>query len=133
MSVDTIGNFLTIIRNGVATSKRSVKAPFSRMKYDVAQILKNEGFIRDVVVEDAAKDTFGKVLRIDLKYIEGESVIHDLQRVSLPGRRVYKGINKLSPVVGGLGIAILTTNKGIITNKEAKQRSLGGEVICTVW
>lgn len=133
MSVDTIGNFLTIIRNGVATSKRAVKAPYSRIKYNVAQILKNEGFIRDVIIESAPEGTFGKVLRVDLKYVEGESVIHDLKRISLPGRRVYQGINKLRPVIGGLGISILTTSKGIMTDKEAKKRSLGGEVICTVW
>lgn len=133
MSVDTIGNFLAIIRNGVVTSKRAVKAPYSRVKHDVANILKNEGFIRDVVVEDAPKGSFGKVLRVDLKYVDGESVIHDLARVSTPGRRVYQGMTKIRPVIGGLGISILTTSKGVMADKEAKQRSLGGEVICTVW
>jgi small subunit ribosomal protein S8 len=133
MSVDTIGNFLAIIRNGIALSKRVVRAPYSRMKYDVAQILKNEGFIRDVVIEDAPAGNFGKVLRVDLKYVGGESVIHDLKRISVPGRRTYRGIKNLSPVIGGLGISILTTSKGVMTDKEAKQRSLGGEVICTVW
>ena len=133
MSVDMIGNFLTIIRNGVATSKRAIKAPYSRIKHDVAIILKNEGFIRDVIVEDAPEGSFGKVLRVDLKYMDGESVVHDLMRISTPGRRVYQGITKFRPVIGGLGVAILTTSKGVMTDKEAKQRSLGGEVICTVW
>ena len=133
MSVDTIGNFLAIIRNGVVTSKRAVKAPYSRVKHDVANILKNEGFIRDVVVEDAPKGSFGKVLRVDLKYVDGESVIHELMRVSKPSCRVYNNVDQLKPVIGGLGISILTTSHGIITDKSAKNKRVGGELICTVW
>ena len=131
MSVDTIGNFLTVIRKGIAVSKGNVRAPHSRVNHQIATILKQEGFIRDFAVEQG--DTAAKTLRVDLKYVEGESVIHDLQRISTPGCRVYRGIVNLNPVIGGLGVSILTTSKGIMTDKEAKQKMVGGEVICTVW
>lgn len=132
MSIDTIGNFLTIIRNGIAVSKGRVSAPYSRLNYRIAEILQQEGFIRGVVVVEK-ENHVGKMLRVDLKYIDGESVIHDLQRVSTPGCRMYRSVNNIAPVIGGLGISILTTSKGIITDKQAKQISVGGEVICTVW
>lgn len=132
MSVDTIGNFLTIIRNGIAVSKNRVFAPYSRLNYRIAQILEQEGFIRAVIIEEA-QDYAGKILRVDLKYTNGESVIHDLQRISTPGCRIYRGVKKVSPVIGGLGVSILTTSKGVMTDKEAKQRLVGGEVLCTVW
>lgn len=130
MSVDIIGNFLTIIRNGVLASKTIVRAPYSVMKYQVAQILKDEGFIRDVVVEE---DEGKKNIKVSLKYVQGESVIHDITRISKPSRRMYKGFANIDPVIGGLGISILSTNQGIMTDKKAKQLSVGGEVVCTVW
>jgi small subunit ribosomal protein S8 len=118
MSVDTIGNFLTIIRNGVLASKREVTSAYSRLKYQIAQILKQEGFIKDVIVfEDEKKHKY----------------IHEITRISTPGRRVYETVAHLKPVIGGLGVAILTTNCGVITDKQAKQLTVGGEVICTVW
>jgi small subunit ribosomal protein S8 len=132
VSIDTIGNFLTIIRNGVMASKPHVKAPYSKMKHDIANILKEEGFIRDVLIEDADIVT-RKSIKIYLKYVEGESVIHEITRVSSPGRRHYRGVNNFAPVIGGLGISILTTSRGIITNKSASKLSVGGEVLCTVW
>lgn len=130
--MDTIGDFLTIIRNGVAASKAVVKAPYSRVKHQIADILKNEGFVRNVVVEEV-EGSVHKTIKIDLKYIDGESVIHEIKRVSKPGRRIYEGTTKLSPVIGGLGISIITTSAGVMTNKEAKACSVGGEVLCTVW
>jgi small subunit ribosomal protein S8 len=131
MSVDTIGNFLTIIRNGVLASKREVTSAYSRLKYQIAQILKQEGFIKDVIVfEDEKKH---KYIKIVLKYVGGESAIHEITRISTPGRRVYETVAHLKPVIGGLGVAILTTNCGVITDKQAKQLTVGGEVICTVW
>lgn len=130
MSVDTIGDFLTIIRNGVFASKRQVVAPFSKIKHEIAQLLKDEGFIRDASVEENDNH---KVINLKLKYVDGESVIHEIARVSSPGLRVYKGVTQFKPVIGGLGISILTTNKGIMTNKKAKALSVGGEVLCTVW
>ena len=126
MSIDTVGDFLTIIRNGVMVSKPSVQAPFSTLKHTIALLLKEEGFVRDVVVED-------RHLKISLKYVGGESVIHEINRVSSPSRRVYKGGDSIKPVIGGLGISIVTTNKGIMTDKKAKALNVGGEVICTVW
>lgn len=130
MSKDVIGDFLTIIRNGLMSSKSFVMAPYSNIKLEVANILKDEGFIRDVViVEDDAK----KSLKVFLKYVSGESVIHAVKRVSTPGRRDYKGVANIKPVIGGLGLSILTTSKGIISHKKAKELGIGGEVICTVW
>jgi len=129
MSVDTIGDFLTIIRNAVMVSKGSVTLPFSKMRLALAQILKNEGFIRDfeVLPEDHKK------LKLHLKYVNGESPIHAITRASKLGRRLYARSGDIKPVSGGLGISILTTNKGVVTNKQAKQLGVGGEVICTVW
>jgi small subunit ribosomal protein S8 len=128
--MDVIGDFLTIIRNGIAVSRLSVSVPYSKLKNSIVDILKNEGFIKDFSIE--AEGT-KKSLRIFLKYVDGESVIHEISRVSKPGRRMYRGFNDLKPVVGGLGVSILTTSHGVLTNKQAKARSVGGEVICTVW
>lgn len=131
MSIDTIGNFLTIIRNGVMSSKRFVAIPHSKMKYQIAQILEQEGFVKSVSIID---DESGfKNIKIALKYVDGESAIHEIDRVSVPGLRVYKSISNVSPVIGGLGVSILSTSKGIMTNKKARQQSIGGEIICTVW
>ena len=131
MSIDAIGNFLTIIRNGLMVSKPFVVAPYSKMNEAIAQILKNEGFIRSVAVTQ--EDEHRKQLKLFLKYVDGESVIHELSRVSKPSLRKYAGAQSVKPVIGGLGISILTTNKGIITNKQAKELGVGGEIICTVW
>lgn len=131
MSVDTIGNFLTIIRNGLVLGKRSVEAPYSNLKFQLANILKDEGFVKDVVLVD--EDPIKKKIKIYLKYIDGESVIHEISRVSKPSRRVYAGAKMIKPVKGKLGISILTTNKGLMTDKKAKALSMGGEIICSVW
>lgn len=131
MSIDTIGDFLTIIRNGIMASKRFVVAPHSNMKYELAKVLKQEGYIKDVVVEEAT--SLKKSIKIYLKYVDGESVIHEITRVSTPGKRRYSGSTELKPVIGGLGVSILTTSKGIITDKKAKEMSIGGELLCTVW
>lgn len=131
MSIDTIGDFLTIIRNGVARSKPFVCAPYSKLKHQIATLLHEEGFVKDVVVEgDTVAERHIKVM---LKYVDGESVIHEITRQSTPGLRVYRGSDSIRPVIGGLGISILTTSKGVLTNKKAKALSVGGEVICTVW
>ncbi|HBR71154.1 TPA: 30S ribosomal protein S8 [Candidatus Dependentiae bacterium] len=131
MSQDSIGDFLTIIRNGIMASKAYVLVPFSKLKLDIATLLKNEGFITDVLVEE--KESNKKELKVLLKYVDGESVIHELKRVSTPGRRQYKSSFELKPVIGGLGILILTTSHGIMTDKRAKKQAIGGEVICAVW
>lgn len=137
MSIDVIGNFLTIIRNSLMRSKLSVVVPYSRMREAIAKILKEEGFIRDYVILDEVPTK--KALKIYLKYVHGESVIHEIKRVSTPGRRRYVGVTKargfrsLDPVIGGLGLSVLTTSHGIISHKKAKELGVGGEVICTVW
>jgi small subunit ribosomal protein S8 len=131
MSKDTIANLLTIIRNGVMRSKPSVFAAHSKMNVNLLEILKNEGFIVDFAVEQG-QDGFNHI-KIFLKYVQGESVIHDITRVSKPSRRVYRGLNNVKPVIGGLGISILSTNQGLITDKQAKALRVGGEVLCTVW
>jgi small subunit ribosomal protein S8 len=132
MSVDSIANFITIIRNGVMASKPFVTAPYSTMNYSIAQILKNEGFIHDCTVMNADSAS-KKLLKVILKYVDGEAVIHEITRISKPGRRAYLGSKNIKPVIGQLGISILSTNRGIIANKKAKELSVGGEVICTVW
>jgi len=132
MSVDSIADFITIIRNGVMVSKSFVTAPYSKMRHEIAQILKNEGFIHGFVIINTDSDA-KKMLRVDLKYVDGESVIHKIDRVSTPGRRVYTGSQKIKPVIGQLGISILTTSRGVIAHQKAEKLSVGGEVICTVW
>lgn len=131
MSMDPIADFLTIIRNGVRVAKPFVVVNYSKMKDSIALILKDEGFIKDVhSYEQEGK----KFLKIALKYVNGESVIHEIKRVSRPGRRKYVGYGAIRPVVGNLGISILTTNKGVISQKQAKKDLLvGGELLCTVW
>jgi len=131
MSVDAIGDFLTIIRNGLMVSKLRIVAPHSRIKFEIATILKDEGFIRDCLVLDGQNDQ--KSIEIKLKYVGGESVIHEIERVSKPGCRSYAGTKGVKPVIGGLGISILSTSRGVMTNIKARELNVGGEVICTVW
>jgi small subunit ribosomal protein S8 len=132
MSVDSIADFITIIRNGVMVSKSFVTAPYSKMRHSIAQILKDEGFINDFVIVNTDSDA-KKLLKVVLKYVDGEAVIHEIQRVSKPGRRVYAGSKEIKPVIGQLGVSILTTSRGVIANQKAKKLSVGGEIICTVW
>lgn len=128
--MDTVGNFLTIIRNGLLVSKPFVMVPQSKMNKAIADILLSEGFIR--FAQEVEQDN-KKALKIGLKYVGGESAIHELKRVSKLSRRNYSGVSDIKPVIGGLGISILSTNRGVITQKEAKRLGVGGEVICTVW
>lgn len=137
MSIDTIGDFLTIIRNGLQRAKPFVFVPYSHFKESILQTLKDEGFIREfaVVADDGSK----KSIKIYLKYVNGESVIHELKRISSPGCRQYvqigakKGPFAVKPVIGGLGVSILTTSRGVMTHKKARELGVGGEIICTVW
>lgn len=130
MSIDTIGNFLTVIRNGLLVGKRSVTLPHSKLKEEVAKVLKEEGYIKDFkMTEEDAKP----VLTVALKYVNGESVIHELTRISRPSRRHYEKLNDVNSVIGGLGISILTTNKGVMSDRQARKVGVGGEVLCNVW
>ncbi|RTL05961.1 30S ribosomal protein S8 [Candidatus Dependentiae bacterium] len=131
MSIDCIGNFLTIIRNATRVSKTFVLVPHSSMRYAIALLLKQEGFVKDVSVEELGNNK--KNIKVALKYVGGESVIHEIKRVSTPGCRMYSSIANVKPVIGGIGISILTTSRGVLTHKQAKKLNVGGEVLCTVW
>ncbi|MGB8468217.1 MAG: 30S ribosomal protein S8 [Candidatus Babeliales bacterium] len=130
MSVDTIGNFLTTIRNAAKLGKRFAVAPYSKMNESIAKILKNEGFVQDVVVEGEGAI---KSLKVFLRYVQNESAIHAIDRISTPGRRCYTKATNIQPVKGNIGISILTTNRGLMTDKQAKDMAIGGEIVCSVW
>ncbi len=126
---DPIADMLTRIRNGVSANKAEVKMPSSKVKKSIAQVLKDEGYINDFSVQDID----GKpVLNITLKYYQGTPVIASIQRVSRPGLRVYKGKGELPRVMAGLGIAIVSTSAGVMTDRAARKAGFGGEVLCTV-
>jgi small subunit ribosomal protein S8 len=137
MSVnDPIADMLTRIRNAIMAGHPTVALPSSKLKVAIAKILHEEGYISNYEVVDG-KSSAQKVLRIQLKYV-GERrnrrpVISGLERVSRPGRRVYTGKQEIPWVLSGIGIAILTTPKGVMTGKRARQLGVGGEVICKVW
>lgn len=134
MSIDAIGNFLTVIRNGLMASKSFVVVPHSKMRAELARILKEEGFIRDFSIEQNPEESaIKKDIKIHLKYVNGESVIHEITRISKPSMRHYSSIQSIKPVIGGLGISILSTSHGILSNRQAEKLNVGGEVICTVW
>lgn len=126
---DPIADMLTRIRNGQQAEKVSVRMPASRMKRAIAQVLKEEGYIEDYAEShDGAKAT----LEVKLKYFGGKAVIERLDRASVPGRRLYRGKHALPRVAGGLGIAIVSTSKGVMTERSARKAGLGGELICFV-
>lgn len=129
MMTDPIADMLTRIRNGQAAEKVSVRVPASRLKRAIVQVLKEEGYIEDFAdAGDAAKP----MLEIKLKYHDGRPVIVRLERKSVPGRRYYCGKDELPRVENGLGIAVVSTSKGIMTERSARAAGLGGEVICFV-
>jgi small subunit ribosomal protein S8 len=128
---DPISDMLTRIRNANRVKHESVEMPSSKMKIEIAKILKKEGYIRDYRYYKF-QNKFN--LKVFLKYGEKNSqIIKGIERVSKPGRRVYSGSGTIKKVLGGLGISILTTSKGIMTDKEARKANVGGEVICNVW
>ena len=127
---DPIADFLTRVRNAVKAKKKFVEIPSSNTKVKMAELMRDTSFIRDYnVVEDDKQN----VLRIHLKYIEGEPSISGLQRISTPGLRRYVGKEDIPRVLNGLGIAILSTSKGLLTDRQAKQEAVGGEVLCHIW
>ncbi len=126
---DPIADMLTRIRNAQMVEKPSVQVPHSKMKEALVRVLKEEGYIEDYQVErDGPKAT----LNIRLKYYAGRPVIDRIERVSRPGRRVYRGVEELPKVLNGLGVAIVSTPKGVMTDRAARQARVGGEVICFV-
>ncbi len=128
---DPLADMLTRIRNAGMVKFETVEMPFSKVKTGVAAILKKEGFINDFQILDT--DTQG-VLRIEMKYDQNnERIITNLKRVSKPGRRIYVKHDQIPKVMSGLGIAIISTSKGIFTDKEARAMKIGGELLCEVW
>lgn len=127
---DQIGDFITRIRNAGAAGHRTVESPHSKMKYAIAEILKDQGFVAEC--EEIKDEVQGKIV-VTLRYYKGEPVIKEIKRISKPGRRVYSPVEKLPRVFNGLGIAIVSTSKGVMTDKQARKFNVGGEVLCSVW
>lgn len=131
MITDPIADMLTRIRNALHAAREVVELPHSKLKEEVAKILEREGYIHSSsVVQNGGK---GKIL-VTLRYTsQKEPIITHLRRVSKPGRRVYVAYQEIKPVMGGMGVSILSTSKGLLTDKQAKELKVGGEVLCTVW
>jgi small subunit ribosomal protein S8 len=135
---DPIADFITIIRNGVHSRKGAVEAPYSRMKADICRILASEGFIDGFEVVDAPTQSghAARRLRVSLRYADDlrrVTPLNQLERVSKPGRRVYVGRQEMPRVRGGFGISILSTSHGVLSDKEARQQHVGGELLVRVW
>lgn len=128
---DPIADMLTRIRNGITSRHDRIELPSSKLKVEVARILKSEGFISNYkVVEEGPQPT----LRVYLRYSkDGEPVIHGIERVSRPGRRVYRAKDEIPSVLGGLGLAIVSTSQGVLSGSDAAKKGVGGEVLCQVW
>ena len=127
---DTIADMLTRIRNASKQKHQSVDVPYSKVKDEIAKILLNEGYVSSVEI---AENGNHKTIRIELKYDDNKPVIQGLKRISKPGLRIYAEVSELPRVLTGLGIAIISTSKGIVTDKEARKLNVGGEVMAYVW
>jgi small subunit ribosomal protein S8 len=128
---DPLGDMITRIHNAQMRNKSKVSTPASRLRLSVLDVLKTEGFIRGYAAVEHSNGR--KELEIELKYFDGEPVIRQIDRVSTPGRRVYASVNNLPTVYNGLGISILSTPKGVLSDADARAQNVGGEVICTVF
>ena len=127
---DPIADMLTRIRNANQALHPEASMPSSRMKEQIARILAEEGYVDSYAVEDAR---VGRELKVRLRYVDRDPVLKGIRRVSKPGRRVYEGARDIGRVRGGLGIAIVSTSDGLMTDREARRRNVGGEIICEVW
>lgn len=127
---DPIADMLTRIRNATTAELAEVGMPSSKVKTAIAEVLRQNGFIEGFSVTEAGA---GKLLNIELKYRDGQSVIEGIERVSKSSRRVYSGSGDMPRVLGGLGIAIVSTSKGVMTDRQARKDNIGGEVLCYVW
>ena len=125
---DPIADMLTRIRNGQAANKVAISMPSSKLKVAIANVLASEGYIESVKVVEGVEPE----LEITLKYFQGKPVVESIQRISRPGLRIYKRKDELPKVMGGLGIAVVSTSKGVMTDRAARQAGLGGEIICYV-
>ncbi|MDA5193069.1 30S ribosomal protein S8 [Govanella unica] len=127
---DPLGDMLTRIRNGQRANKSTVDAPVSNLRQRVLEVLKREGYIRGF---ERAETENHPVLRIELKYYEGQPVIRTITRISKPGRRVYSSVKDLPRIRNGLGISIVSTPKGVLSDAEARDANVGGEILCTIF
>jgi small subunit ribosomal protein S8 len=127
---DPIADMLTRIRNGQMTNKVNVTMPSSKVKLSIAQLLKDEGYVGNFTIDESGNK---KTLTVALKYFEGDPVIESIQRVSRPGLRIYKGKDELPKINSGLGVAIVSTSQGLMTDKAARHAGVGGEIICKVF
>ncbi len=125
---DTISDLLTRIRNGQMSSKKSISAPYSKMKESICKVMLDEGYIEGYSSDESKI----KTLVVDLKYFEGKPVIDYIKRVSRPGLRIYKSSDEIPLVKNGLGICIISTSQGLMTGKSAKEKKCGGEIICYI-
>jgi|TARA_B100000959_G_scaffold186010_1_gene194550 small subunit ribosomal protein S8 len=129
---DPVADLLTRIRNGQRANKSSVLSPVSKLRGNVLEVLKSEGYIRAYEISKDGESEM-ESFKIELKYHEGKPVIHEISRVSRPGRRVYSKIKDLPRYYGGLGIAILSTPRGVMSDTQARQANVGGEILCRVF
>ena len=131
MMTDPIADMLTRIRNAIKVEHETLDVPFSKLKLGVVDVLKREGYIWEYQIVEGSPTYF---FRIQLKYgPSGERVIQSIRKISKPGRRCYCGPKDLKPVLNGLGICILSTNKGVVSDREARAQNVGGEVLCEIW
>jgi small subunit ribosomal protein S8 len=130
MLSDPISDLLCRLRNAARAQLSEVSVPYSRLKESVADVLKREGYLADVAVEG---NTSRKQIRLKLRFTGRKSVIEGLRRLSSPGRRIYAKSTEIPRVRGGLGVVVLSTSAGIVTDREARRRNLGGELLCSVW
>jgi len=128
---DPIGDMFSRIRNGQMRSLNSIEIPSSNFRKNILEILKKEGYIKDYYIEKLENNKIN--LKINLKYYEGDPVIKEIKRISKPGRRVYSRANSIPRVMNGLGFAILSTPKGVMTDSEARKNNVGGEIICRIF
>ncbi len=127
---DPISDFLTRLKNASRAQNESFTAPFSKAKAEIARILKDEGYIWNYEIDESGKFP---LLKVSTRFVEGKPALTDLKRVSKPGRRNYVGVNEIPRVRSGLGISLLSTSKGILSNREAKEQNVGGELLAQVW
>ena len=128
---DPIGDMFSRIRNGQMRSLNSINIPSSNFRQSILKILKDEGYIKDFYIEKSEHNKI--ILKINLKYFEGTPVIKEIKRISKPGRRVYSRANSIPKVMNGLGLAILSTPQGVMSDAEARKKNVGGEIICRVF
>ncbi len=130
--MDSISDMLTRIRNAMHSKQRQVEIPYSKLKYEIARVLMQEGYISNF--QEMGNEGVKKKILVQLKYSEdGKPIIYGLKRISKPSRRVYVKCDELPKVIGGMGVTILSTPKGILTDREARNEQVGGEVLCQVW